>query len=63
MLLVLFQHVAAEALNVPANRIVVRVKRIGGGFGGKETRSVMISTPVAVAANKYMQLFCLQHIN
>ncbi|XP_053396021.1 xanthine dehydrogenase/oxidase-like isoform X1 [Mercenaria mercenaria] len=46
------QHVTAEALNVPANRIVVRVKRIGGGFGGKETRSVMISTPVAIAANK-----------
>ena len=25
----------------------------GGGFGGKETRSCMFSSPVAVAANKY----------
>ncbi|WAR00721.1 XDH-like protein [Mya arenaria] len=46
------QHVAAEALDIPANRIVVRVKRLGGGFGGKETRSIVFSTPCAIAANK-----------
>ena len=44
----------AEALGVPANRIVVRVKRLGGGFGGKETRSIVFTAPCAVAANKYV---------
>ncbi|CAN2388442.1 acting on CH or CH2 groups [Pristimantis euphronides] len=44
------QNFAAHALGVPANRIVVRVKRMGGGFGGKESRSVVLSTAVAVAA-------------
>eukprot|EP00794_Sanderia_malayensis_P018330 gene18330-biopygen12273 len=46
------QSVVAKVLGVPANRIVCRVKRIGGGFGGKETRSIPISAAVAVAANK-----------
>ncbi|KAM3930799.1 xanthine dehydrogenase/oxidase [Leptodactylus fuscus] len=44
------QNFAAQALGVPANRIVVRVKRMGGGFGGKESRSTVLSTAVAVAA-------------
>ncbi|KAK3093911.1 hypothetical protein FSP39_021700 [Pinctada imbricata] len=47
------QMVVAEALGVDCNKIVCRVKRMGGGFGGKETRSVVISVPVAVAANKH----------
>ncbi|KAM4041887.1 xanthine dehydrogenase/oxidase [Anomaloglossus baeobatrachus] len=46
------QHFAADAIGVPANRIVVRVKRMGGGFGGKESRSSVLSTVVAVAAYK-----------
>lgn len=41
---------AALALGVPANRINCRVKRMGGGFGGKETRSLYVSNAVAVAA-------------
>ncbi|XP_066474776.1 xanthine dehydrogenase/oxidase [Tiliqua scincoides] len=46
------QEFVANALGVPSNRIVVRVKRMGGGFGGKETRSTIVSTAVAVAAAK-----------
>ncbi len=46
------QKYAAMALGVAYNRVIAKVKRIGGGFGGKETRSVYISTAVAVAANK-----------
>ncbi|XP_068612678.1 xanthine dehydrogenase/oxidase [Brachionichthys hirsutus] len=46
------QSLVAKALGVPANRVVVRVKRMGGGFGGKESRSTALSTVVAVAANK-----------
>ena len=42
----------ACALGVPANRIQCRVKRLGGGFGGKETRFDTVVLPVAVAANK-----------
>lgn len=37
---------------MPANRINVRVKRLGGGFGGKESRSVVLSSAVALAAHK-----------
>ena len=46
------QMIVASCLNIPANRVVCRVKRIGGGFGGKETRAVPIAAVVAVAANK-----------
>lgn len=46
------QSVIAAALNIPQNRVVVRVKRIGGGFGGKELRNIPISATAAVAANK-----------
>ncbi|XP_037618622.1 xanthine dehydrogenase/oxidase isoform X2 [Sebastes umbrosus] len=46
------QSLVAKALGVPANRVVVRVKRMGGGFGGKESRTTVLSTVVAVAANK-----------
>lgn len=49
----LSQSVVAKVLGVPKNRVVVRVKRMGGGFGGKESRSTILSTVVAVAADKY----------
>ncbi|XP_071534093.1 xanthine dehydrogenase/oxidase-like [Panulirus ornatus] len=44
------QQLVAKALGVPSNRVVVHVKRVGGGFGGKETRSCCVSVPAAVAA-------------
>ncbi|XP_046887432.1 xanthine dehydrogenase/oxidase [Hypomesus transpacificus] len=46
------QSLVAKALGVPSSRVVVRVKRMGGGFGGKESRSTLLSTVVAVAAQK-----------
>nr|XP_014352837.1 PREDICTED: xanthine dehydrogenase/oxidase [Latimeria chalumnae] len=46
------QSLVAKALGVPFNRIVCRVKRMGGGFGGKESRSTVLSTVVAVAAHR-----------
>ena len=48
------QRIVAHVLGVAENRVVCKVKRIGGGFGGKETRSIPISTVVAVAAQKVM---------
>uniref|UniRef100_UPI003AAE3139 xanthine dehydrogenase/oxidase n=1 Tax=Centroberyx gerrardi TaxID=166262 RepID=UPI003AAE3139 len=46
------QSLVSRVLGVPASRVQVRVKRMGGGFGGKESRSTLLSTVVAVAANK-----------
>ncbi|CAG8493602.1 9022_t:CDS:10, partial [Racocetra fulgida] len=40
----------ASALGIDANKIVCRVKRLGGGFGGKETRSIPLSLALAVGA-------------
>ena len=37
---------------VQANKVVSKVKRLGGGFGGKETRSIQLSAICAVAAKK-----------
>lgn len=42
---------AARVCGLPANRVVCRVKRMGGGFGGKETRNVFASCAAAVAAH------------
>lgn len=46
------QVFASRVCDVSANKVVVRVKRLGGGFGGKETRSVVLSSAVALAAKK-----------
>ena len=45
------KHVA-KLLNIPFNRVVCKTKRIGGGFGGKETRAAYTAYPVALAAYK-----------
>ncbi|KAF2236656.1 xanthine dehydrogenase/oxidase [Viridothelium virens] len=46
------QSYVAAATGVAANKIVSRVKRLGGGFGGKETRSIQLAVICAVAARK-----------
>ncbi|KAM0430590.1 hypothetical protein ACHAPT_005942 [Fusarium lateritium] len=46
------QAFASRVCEVQSNKIVVRVKRLGGGFGGKESRSVILSSAVALAAKK-----------
>lgn len=46
------QMYAAKVLGAQANKVVARVKRLGGGFGGKETRCVLLSTIIALAAQK-----------
>ncbi|XP_059046310.1 xanthine dehydrogenase [Achroia grisella] len=43
---------AAHVLNIPINRIVARVKRLGGGFGGKESRGMLVALPVVLAAHR-----------
>ncbi|XP_025104164.1 xanthine dehydrogenase/oxidase-like [Pomacea canaliculata] len=39
-------------LKLPLSKITCRAKRLGGGFGGKETRPNALALPVAVAAMK-----------
>ncbi len=46
------QEFVSHVTGVPSNRINARVKRMGGAFGGKESRSVPIACVVAVAAKK-----------
>jgi xanthine dehydrogenase/oxidase len=46
------QEFVSSVLGVPSNRINVRVKRMGGGFGGKESRSVPFAVYTAIAARK-----------
>ena len=53
----LTQLTVANVLGVMANKVVVSVKRMGGGFGGKESRSVPITAVVAVAAAKTGQRY------
>ncbi|CAG0889280.1 unnamed protein product [Darwinula stevensoni] len=47
------QKCVAQVLGVPYNRVIAKVKRVGGGFGGKEMRSVLYTLPAAVAARKF----------
>lgn len=46
------QELISKITGVPSNRINARVKRMGGGFGGKETRSLQIAGLLAMAAKK-----------
>lgn len=46
------QEFVSHVTGVPSNRINARVRRLGGGFGGKESRSVPIACALAVAAKK-----------
>lgn len=46
------QTYVAQVCNVAANKVVSKVKRLGGGFGGKETRSIQLTGIVSLAAKK-----------
>ncbi|CAG7824794.1 unnamed protein product [Allacma fusca] len=46
------QHLTSHVLGIPSNRITCRTRRMGGGFGGKESRAVIVAVPVALAAKK-----------
>ena len=46
------QHMVAHALGVPSNAVVINVRRMGGGFGGKETQMNLFCVIAAIAAKK-----------
>ena len=43
----------AHVLGVPANAVTVDVRRMGGGFGGKETQMNLFCAVAALAARKF----------
>jgi xanthine dehydrogenase large subunit len=46
------QHMVAHALHRPAHAVQVECRRMGGGFGGKESQSAVFACCAAVAAAK-----------
>jgi len=46
------QHLVAHALHRPSNSVTVEVRRMGGGFGGKETQAAQWAIIAALAAVK-----------
>ena len=46
------QHMVAHALGTHRNSVVVNVRRMGGGFGGKETQTSLIACVAAIAAQR-----------
>jgi xanthine dehydrogenase large subunit len=44
------QHLVAHALHRPAHAVHVECRRMGGGFGGKESQSALFACVAAVAA-------------
>ena len=46
------QNVVCHALNLRAHQVLVEMRRMGGGFGGKESQSALFCCVAAVAAHK-----------
>ncbi len=46
------QHMVAHALGTSSHAVTVEVRRMGGGFGGKETQSNQFAAIAAIAAKK-----------
>jgi xanthine dehydrogenase large subunit len=46
------QHVVAHALGLHSHNIVVECRRMGGGFGGKESQSALWAAAASIAAKR-----------
>ncbi|MHA6346302.1 xanthine dehydrogenase molybdopterin binding subunit [Roseivivax sp. CAU 1761] len=46
------QHMVAHVLGVPSNAVAVNVRRMGGGFGGKESQMNLFACVAALAAKR-----------
>ena len=46
------QHLVAHALGVHSHHVQVECRRMGGGFGGKESQSALFAVVAAVAASR-----------
>lgn len=47
------QHMVARVLGVASNAVMLNVRRMGGGFGGKETQMNLFCSVAALAAKKW----------
>jgi xanthine dehydrogenase large subunit len=47
------QHMVAKVLGTPSNAVTIVVRRMGGGFGGKETQPNLFASVAALAAKKW----------
>ena len=47
------QHMVAHVMGVPSNAVTVNVRRMGGGFGGKESQMNLFCAVAAMAAKKW----------
>ncbi|SOE80767.1 xanthine dehydrogenase, molybdenum binding subunit apoprotein [Caballeronia arationis] len=48
------QHLVAHVLNVPSHNVLIECRRMGGGFGGKESQSGIFACCAALAAWKLL---------
>ncbi len=46
------QAIVAHVLDMPANNVVVSCRRMGGGFGGKESQPALLAAAAAVLAQR-----------
>src|ERR1700677_2390901 len=46
------QSIVAHALGFSSNQVIVQCRRMGGGFGGKESQAALIAAAAAVLARK-----------
>jgi xanthine dehydrogenase large subunit len=46
------QHMVAKVLDVPSHAVTVEIRRMGGGFGGKETQGNLFACVCAIVAKK-----------
>jgi xanthine dehydrogenase large subunit len=46
------QHMVGHVLAIPSNAVTVNVRRMGGGFGGKETQANLFAAVAALAAKR-----------
>jgi xanthine dehydrogenase large subunit len=46
------QHLVAHALDIRNNQVTVEIRRMGGGFGGKESQSAIFACIASVCAKK-----------
>lgn len=46
------QHIVAHAMGLASHDVVVQCRRMGGGFGGKESQPALIAAAAAVLARK-----------